>query len=382
MPPAKKIVLIWTNLGPYHLARVAAARRLGRERGWEVGALELAGHTETYPWIVPENSGSQITLFPNRAMEKVPTWIAVRRAWQSLNGINPDALAICGYDSPVMLAALAWGNRKKKIAILMSESKADDQPRRCWKEYLKRRLVKRYDAGLVGGSPQIEYASSLGMPSARIFGGYDVVDNDAFAQGAAAVRKKEMQWRQKLHLPKPFFLTVSRFIEKKNLFRLIAAYKQYRVASDYNSWDLVICGSGPLEKPLKDAAADLPAIHFPGFQQHDELKAFYGLAGVGILASSHFEQWGLVVNEAMAAGLPVLVSRACGCARDLVQEGVNGFSFDPYDVAGLAELMAKMSNGIVDVGTMGMASSRLISKWSLELFANNLFGALEAATLS
>jgi 1,2-diacylglycerol 3-alpha-glucosyltransferase len=379
MPPAKKIVLIWTNLGPYHLARVAATQRLGRERGWEVGALELAGRAKTYPWIVQEQAGSPTTLFPEMAVEEVPSWISVRRAWEFFNGMQPDALAVCGYDSPVMLAALAWSKKHKKITILMSDSKADDQPRRSWKELLKRRLVRCYDAGLVAGSPHIEYAISLGMPPQRIFCGYDVVDNDGFAQGAAAARKREAQWRQRLNLPNPYFLTVSRLIKKKNLFRLIEAYKKYRSLSCFPPWDLVICGSGPLEKPLKDSAAGLPAIHFAGFKQIDELKAYYGLAGVGILASSHFEQWGLVVNEAMAAGLPVLVSRACGCARDLVQEGVNGFSFDPHDLEGLAGLMTEMSSGEVDLQALGEASRRLIADWHPEVFAENLFRAVETA---
>jgi glycosyltransferase involved in cell wall biosynthesis len=120
-------------------------------------------------------------------------------------------------------------------------------------------------------------------------------------------------------------------------------------------------------------------VHFPGFKQAGELPAYYGLAQVFILASSHFEPWGLVVNEAMAAGLPVLVSKACGCAVDLVQEGVNGFTFDPYDVQGLARLLEKMSSREVDLPAMGAASRRLIADWTPGVFAQNLFNAAAAA---
>ncbi len=73
------------------------------------------------------------------------------------------------------------------------------------------------------------------------------------------------------------------------------------------------------------------------------------------------------------------MSRACGCARDLVQEGVNGFTFDPYDVAGLARLMQKMSSGEVDLRAMGAASQRLIAHWTPEVFDANLFKAIDAA---
>ena len=78
----------------------------------------------------------------------------------------------------------------------------------------------------------------------------------------------------------------------------------------------------------------------------------------------------------MAAGLPVLVSRACGCAPDLVQDGMNGFTFDPYDVEGLARLMVKMSSGEADLKAMGEASRRIIAEWTPEVFAQNLFKAI------
>jgi glycosyltransferase involved in cell wall biosynthesis len=288
-------------------------------------------------------------------------------------------LALAGYDRAAILSALAWAKIKGKIVIFLSESKADDQARQSWKEGLKSLLVRRFDAALVGGRPHKKYAVSLGIPPDRVFVGYDVVDNDHFAQGAAAARAREAQLRQELRLPLPYFLTVCRFIEKKNLVRLLSAYRLYRHLHPQNLWDLVLCGSGPLEVTLKEIAADLPGVHFPGFKQANELPAFYGLAGAFILPSSHFEQWGLVVNEAMAAGRPVLASTACGCAQDLVQEGWNGFTFDPNDEEGLARLMVEMSSGETDLKVMGEASRRIIANWTPEVFAQNLFQAVAAA---
>jgi 1,2-diacylglycerol 3-alpha-glucosyltransferase len=243
---------------------------------------------------------------------------------------------------------------------------------------LKRLLVSQFDAALVGGRPHKEYAISLGIPADRVFMGYDVVDNGLFAQRAAAARAQKRRWRRELKLPVPYFLTVCRFIEKKNLVRLLAAYRLYRNLSPQNPWDLVLCGSGPLEAMLKKIATGIPGVHFPGFKQANELPDFYGLAGAFILPSSHFEQWGLVVNEAMASGLPVLMSRACGCASDLVHEEVNGYTFDPYDVENLARLLVRMSSDAVDLKAMGQASLRIIADWTPEVFAQNLFKAVAA----
>jgi glycosyltransferase involved in cell wall biosynthesis len=92
------------------------------------------------------------------------------------------------------------------------------------------------------------------------------------------------------------------------------------------------------------------------------------------------ETWGLTVNEAMAAGLPVLVSERCGCARDLVVEGRNGFTFDPCDVEALSKLMLRLSSTPEDQReAMGRASQEIIARWTPETFAEGLWRAVGAA---
>jgi glycosyltransferase involved in cell wall biosynthesis len=119
-------------------------------------------------------------------------------------------------------------------------------------------------------------------------------------------------------------------------------------------------------------------VLLPGFKQYPDLPAYYGLAGAFIHASTT-EQWGLVVNEAMASGLPVLVSNRCGCTSDLVQEGVNGFTFDPYDVQQLAQLMLGLSTLNSQLSTMAAASRRIIADWGPGRFASGLQEAVEMA---
>ena len=117
-------------------------------------------------------------------------------------------------------------------------------------------------------------------------------------------------------------------------------------------------------------------IHLPGFLQQEELLPYFAHASCFIHASTQ-EQWGLVVNEAMAAGLPVIVSNRCGCFEDLVIEGVNGFGFDPTNQQKLTDLMLKMSSGKVDLSVMGEASLQHIQKYSPDYFAQGLMKALE-----
>ena len=200
------------------------------------------------------------------------------------------------------------------------------------KSGVKSRLLRHFSAALVAGSRHREYLVSLSVsPAERVFSGYgDVVDNDHFAKGARVARDESQQWRQRLKLPRKYFLAVSRFSPKKNSVGLIQAYERVlRVRNPRQrsgSWSRWL-GDGELRQAAQDLSSQLGLgddVLFVGEQCYDILPVYYALASVFVHASTS-EQWGLVVNEAMSAGLPILISSACGCSPDLVQEGHQWF---------------------------------------------------------
>lgn len=378
------LAMMYNNFGPYHLARLAAITKLAKEKGLDVVGIELASHENIHPWSTDTapTEINQVTIFANQAIEQISSWRLVLGIWFTLNSLNPQAIAM-GLSKKtllVLLTALFWARLKKCLTVVMMDSKFDDAPRHRAKEWIKKRIYSGFQAALVGGTHSRQYAEFLGISPANIFVGCDVVDNDHFAALADYSRGQASSLREQYDLPKNYFLCVSRLSEKKNLFRLLEAYNDYARNASPAPWGLVFCGSGPLEQELKDQARHLALDHvrFTGFTQVDKLPMYYGLARCFILPSSHSEQWGLVVNEAMASGLPVIVSKACGCAPDLVQDGVNGYTFEPYNTAALAQLMLKMSSGQINLKAMGDASRRIIAGWSLDTFAHNLFLAMEA----
>ena len=343
-----KVAVIFHRFGPYHCARLeATARRC------ETIGIEIAAETLEYAWSPVQSVGnySRLTLFPNG--EREPANKVSRRMEDALRTSHLDAVAIPGWSGEAAIAALRWCAESGTLAILMSESAALDQPRMRWREWIKQRIVSLYSSALVGGQRHIDYLVALGMPRDRIFTGYDVVDNEYFRRKAEEIRRQRSEVRQKYGLPENYFLASARFIEKKNLPTLIRAYAEYRqrsevrsqsAASDVNApWDLVLLGDGPLKTDLCRLISDLRLhhdVHLPGFRQYDELPVYYALANAFVHASTT-EQWGLVVNEAIASGLPVIVSDRCGCVPELVQG--NGFTFDPMDEHELASLLFKMS---------------------------------------
>ena len=375
----KSSAVLFDRLGPYHHARLRAAGRLG-----DVTAIEVSANGGTYAWrrVAGADSFKKVTLFEKCDSDSRPGGVEVaRRVRVALEEASPDTVFVPGWSDVAALAALDWCCTTRTPAVLMSDSQEVDRPRVWWREVVKRRLVSLFSAALAGGTPHLDYLVQLGVPREHIFTGYDVVDNAYFEAGAEAARADSQRLRARLALPERYFLASNRFIEKKNLPRLLQAYAQYRGAHGPKPWKLVLLGDGELRPQLTDLRRALTLdgdVLMPGFKQYDELPAYYGLARAFIHASTT-EQWGLVVNEAMASGLPVLVSNRCGCAPDLVREERNGFTFDPYDVDALAGHMLKMAGGEYDLAAMGRASREIISHWTPEAFADGLLNAAEAA---
>jgi glycosyltransferase involved in cell wall biosynthesis len=355
---------------------VAAASR------FPVVAVELSSVDRTYAWDpVSAPELHRITVFQGEDPRELPRLLVARRIGQALAALRPRAVAVPGWSGLFALAALRWCRESGTPAVLMSDSQASDAPRYRVLEAVKRRLVAQCSAAFVGGARHVAYLAELGMPAGKVFQGYDVVDNDHFLRGAAEARANAPENRRRLGLPDRFFLASSRFIEKKNLLRLVEAFARFRALAPEIGWKLVLLGDGLLKPAILAAAAShsLGAdLLLPGFIQYDQLPGYYGLASAFVHAST-VEQWGLVVNEAMAAGLPVLVSNRCGCAADLVREEVNGFTFDPLQTETLAGLMVRIASDGAGRARMGEASRSLIAEWSPQRFAAGLEQAVCAA---
>jgi 1,2-diacylglycerol 3-alpha-glucosyltransferase len=383
-----KTVVIFQRLGPYHHSRLAgAARRM------EIQGLELTGRDRVYAWdkVEAANGFERVNLFPAEDVEMVSARTLRRRLNEQLNVSRPGAVAIPGWSDRGGIAALHWCLENRVPVVMMSESTEHDGRRTDWKERIKLAVVKACSTGLVGGEPHSNYLASLGMPRSRIFKGYDAVDNEYFAARAAKGREQRAESRQIHKLPENYFLASARFVEKKNLPLLIQAYARYREMAcesgrsgerKAHPWSLVLLGDGGLRTDIARLVSERQlqnCVLLPGFKQYGELPIFYGLASAFIHAST-VEQWGLVVNEAMASGLPVLVSNRCGCASDLVQEGRNGFTFDPFNMQQLAELMLRLSLLPGEkIASMGVASRAIIADWGPERFATGLQQAVETA---
>jgi 1,2-diacylglycerol 3-alpha-glucosyltransferase len=391
------VAVIFHHIGPYHHARLNAAADRLPVTGFEWSARGY------HAWGAANSPARyrKISLF-SEAADGYPGSGKRRRAFCSaLEQANPDVVAINGWNNFGSLAATNCCVDRRLPMVVMSESARQDVRRTWWKEKIKRQIVSLYSSALVGGQRHVEYLIELGMPRDRIFTGYDVIDNEYFRRKAEEVRGQAFatanpsfggsEVSRKYRLPENYFLASARFIEKKNLPILIRAYAEYRqrsevrgqrseVSSGNQPWDLVLLGDGPLKGDLCRLISDLRLhrhVHFPGFRQYDELPVYYALAKAFVHASTT-EQWGLVVNEALASGLPVIVSNRCGCVPELVRD--NGFTFDPVNEDELAARLLEMASlSDHDLEHFREASRRIAANFGAERFGDGLERAARMA---
>ncbi len=278
----------------------------------------------------------------------------------------------------------------------MNESHADTERAKGIKRWIKTLIVKRFHAAFVGGKPHSRHFESLGMKPGSIFPGYDAIDVNYFADQADEVRSNAAKERARLSLPDRYFLSLSRMVEKKNLPGLVEAYSHLNTQSMDPVPHLVFVGSGPFEKEVREAVSkhglsqyDHPGgeetsaidnqrkgVHFFGFRQIDVNPTFFTLADAFIMPSL-WEEWGLVVNEALACSTPVIVSANAGCAEDLVIEGQTGYKIDPRNIESIATAMSHIGADRSGLPAMGAAGLSLVERFDCTNFGNNAIKAIE-----
>jgi len=444
------IAICFGQFGPYHHARVLAVQRLlkkeavNRKRSFELKCIpvQIAASTTTYDWKIQTSASESKTeedicdglrTLSEGELETVSPLKVFLKARNLFRNLGVKIAFVPSYSPAPNLALFAAAKSLGIRTVMMNDSHAGTEQARGWKKWIKRQIVKNFDAALVAGVPQRRHFASLGFPANKILTGYDAIDNNFFIACTKKMHTKALEMggnialREAYGLPPRYFLSLGRMVEKKNLPTLLDAYARFCARTQtgevtpYGNVALVFVGSGDLKPSLQEQARtlglqviekhgtmeigpqrstttnqpsgvhpSLGSVFFYGFRQINENSIFYSLAEAFVLPSLK-EEWGLVVNEAMACSLPVLVSRAAGCVEDLlegsslgfeaVQECTNGYVFDPTSVHALTRALELSAESQQRRLKMGKRSREIVENFSCENFARQAFRAMDAAVL-
>jgi glycosyltransferase involved in cell wall biosynthesis len=374
---SRRVVIITEIIAPY---RIPVFNALAQYDGIDLHVIFLAESDRTQrQWLVYKE---EIRF----SYQVLPSW---RRrfgrhslllnwgAKTALRQAAPDFIVCGGYNYVASWRAMAWARRNRVPFSLWAESTARDfRGGYALIEFLKTRFLRACDAFVVPGKSSVEYLMNYGVPEEMIFTAPNAVDTQLFARRAEAIRRDAAMHREALGLPARFFLSAGRLVPEKGILDLLLAYRA--LPSDLRKkMGLVFVGDGPARSALLQGAAatDPGSVQVFDFAQREHLAAYYALADVFVFPT-HTDPWGLVVNEAMACGLPVISSGAAGSAADLVESGWNGRVVSLGDVEQLAAAMAELADDNELRSLMGKRSRERIELYSPEACAAGMASAL------
>ncbi len=270
--------------------------------------------------------------------------------------------------------------KSRQLPIMVRGDSQLQTPRSQLRQSVKKlaypRLLSIFDAFLSVGRRNTEYLTAYGVPLERIFRVPHFVDNEFFRTSKPPSVSSVLRARYGIPQAAIVFLFVGKFLSRKRPLDLLKALD--RLKQSYPSvWGLFI-GAGPLEKELHaHAAAHATPCSFGGFLNQRQIGEAYASSDILVLPSNGYETWGLVVNEAMACGIPAIVSDAVGCAPDLIMEGKTGLTYHEGDIGQLADCMGAVVRDSSLRKQMARDVEAHISHFSIESACEGVVRALE-----
>lgn len=362
-----RVVLIYQFFGPYHLARWRHWRGFAARQGFETLGLQLFGKPDLYEWAGNAPDGViDLALHPNGQDEL--RWKDAAVWLKALEQLRPEVVVVVGWGTRDAVLTHLWCRWRGIPRVLITDTHGLGLPRHPMKERIKGWLIRGIGGALVGGQSSRRYLASLGIQPDLTSDGCDVVDNRLYTVSRAHPVGAQRG-----------LLTVSRLSPEKNLLAAGRAFMSFlRDRPPQESWSWSIAGYGPLESEVREMCrASGGQIRYLGAYPAPEVPRLYGQADL-YWQPSLAETWGLAINEAMAAGLPVLVSSHCGCHEDLVH-AENGWTFSPLEESSMISGLQRAAERHDQWRQMGEASSRLVAEWDLERFSRGLFNEVSRA---
>jgi glycosyltransferase involved in cell wall biosynthesis len=373
----RKLVILSEIIAPY---RIPVFNVLARHESIDLHVIFLA---ETDPGLRQWHVYKDDIEF---SYQVLPSWrrrfakrdlLLSRGVASALHKASPDAILCGGYNYLASWQSLLWAHRHRVPFSLWVESTTRDL-RSGFRliNFLKAKFMHHCATFVVPGKASFEYVRNYGAAEKNIFTAPNAVDTEFFAKRAGLVRSDAATNRGMLGLPSRFFLFVGRLVHDKGVFDLLRAYGA--LAPELRSEiGLVFAGDGAARPELEMRAKGIApgTVIFPGFVQREALAIYYALADM-LLFPTHSDPWGLVVNEAMACGLPVISTNVAGCVADLVDDHWNGLLIESGDSQQLTLAMEELAGNAELRSQMGRHGRERILHYSPEACAAGIASAI------
>jgi glycosyltransferase involved in cell wall biosynthesis len=285
-----------------------------------------------------------------------------------------------GYSSATNLVAIAVGKLLGARVLVRGDTRLMSHHQlHGTKAFMKRLVFRLIDGFVCIGSLNRAFYEAYGVPNEKLYFAPFSVDNAAFWLPNERRKSERSKIRSRLSIPRDavVVLFASKMVEWKRATDLVRAFSM--IAESFPAAWLLLAGSGPDESRVRELASHVPEgrVRFMGFLNQSEMPSCFAASDVFVLPTSR-DPWGLVVNEAMAAGLPVIVSDQAGAAPDLVVESGAGVVYECGNLEGLAAALRRFLESATHREAMSERAITHISKWDTTVSAEALAQAAAA----
>ena len=376
----KKIVIVTNIISPY---RIPLFNRLHESDDLQLKVVALAEKEENREWQIAKKQikfDYVVLLGFHKFIWRKE--LPIHLNWgltRVFRRYRPDVVITSGYDTLTYWEAFLYCKAfNRKYILWNGTTLLSTGTTGGLIGHMKRLVIKGADRYVTYGTKAAEYLEYMGALRDRIHVGLNTVDMEWYREKVCEARSTASFERERAKYPEFLVLYVGQLIERKGVKQLLKALDKLR-DSDIG---LLIIGTGPQEEEFRQfcRAQNLHNVFFKGFQQQERLPHYYAMADIFILPSFK-EVWGLVVNEALASGLYVLCSDRAGAVYDLIKEGWNGRTFNPYDVDRLAELIREIKEQIEESRARREAiSEHACREFGIEHSAKAFLDAIRSVT--
>ncbi len=370
-----KILFITNIISPY---RIPVFNHIAKTKNVDFKVVFLAETEKNRNWKIYKEKvefdykvlKSCCLFIQSKEMPIYMTW----GLWKELKRFKPEAICICGYQYLATLESLIYAKLKHVPIILWAGSHlVSGSIKNRLAQFYKKVIIPRFDYYVTYGTAASEQIAHYGADPNKIVTGCNTSDVEWFRNECEQIKADEIS-KMKERYPSRNILYVGEFVSRKNVINLIKAFANLCM----KDVGLILVGKGEEKDGYLQYIKEhnIENVFFEGFIQKEEIVKYYKMSDVFVLPSLN-EVWGLVVNEAMACGLPVISSICAGASKDIVIDKVNGYHFDPNNICELTEKLRLVISDKDLREKMGVKSLEIIKDKTPQKYASKMLQAIE-----
>lgn len=371
-----KVFIIHNIIAPY---RVPLFNKISSWRGIDLEVLFYAKTEKNRAWNVPKNLNFKYKIIPGLNL-----WLRNRAVYIKpylffyLLKRNPEYVIVGGFSFAALLALLYCKIFNKRLLLWSDATPFSERTTGKIRNAIRRILVRNSSAFIASGTEARKYFISLGAYPEKVAISIFTLDVEHFSSCCRKLFSKREEIKTRKGLSGRIILYSGQLIKRKGVIYLLKAFKILQESMDNIS--LSILGSGKCEKELKDYCLENKLkVSFAGFVQQDSLPEYFTIAELFVFPSLN-DQWGVVINEAIATGLPIICSKWVGAAKDLIKNDVNGYIINPQDVDTLVQKMKELLQDDKKRLEMGRKSQEMMKLCTIDKATNGFIHAIILAS--